>query len=136
MPVMRRAEIVDRKGEMELIVAEIVRLVPVAQPGQLELVRRRAVRQVDDGEAAVLGVDAADLLEAECLILKFERTLKIADVEVIVRKTELHNSYLRCIFHIYIIIFRSRTQYSSSSVLRFSLPFAYITVMRHSAAKH
>ena len=89
MPVMRRAEIVDRKGEMELIVAEIVRLVPVAQPGQLELVRRRAVRQVDDGEAAVLGVDAADLLETECLIIKFERTLKVADVEVIVRKTEL-----------------------------------------------
>ena len=59
MPVMRRAEIVDRKGEMELIVAEIVRLVPVAQPGQLELVRRRAVRQVDDGEAAVLGIDCA-----------------------------------------------------------------------------
>lgn len=27
MPVMRRAEIVDRKGKMELIVAEIVRLV-------------------------------------------------------------------------------------------------------------
>lgn len=39
-------EIIHAEGQVELVVTEVVRLVPVAQPRQLEQMRRYAIGQV------------------------------------------------------------------------------------------
>ena len=52
-------EIIHAEGQVELVVTEVVRLVPVAQPCQLEQMRRYAIGQVYNNEAAVRCVDAA-----------------------------------------------------------------------------
>ena len=83
---VRGLEIIHAEGKVELIVAEIVRLVPVAQPRQLEQMRRYAVGQVYNNEAAVRCVDAAGFGQTESLLIKRKRTVQIADVKVIVCK--------------------------------------------------
>ena len=83
---VRGLEIIHAEREVELVVAEIVRLVPVAQPCQLEQVRRCAVGQVYNNEAAVRCVDAAGFGQTESLLIKRKRTVQIADVKVIVCK--------------------------------------------------
>ena len=75
---------------MELVVAQVVGAVPVAQPGQLEQVRGLAVAEVNDDKAAVVGVDAAGLGQAERFLVKGEGTVQITDVEIVVCKGELH----------------------------------------------
>ena len=59
MLVVRRGEVVHMERKVELIVAEVVGAVPVAQPGQLKQVRGLAVPKIDDDKAAVVRVDAA-----------------------------------------------------------------------------
>ena len=83
---VRGLEIIHAEGKVKLVITEVVRLVPVAQPRQLEQMRRYAVGQVYNNEAAVRCVDAAGFGQTESLLIKRKRTVQIADVKVIVCK--------------------------------------------------
>ena len=87
-------EIICAEGQVELVVTEVVRLVPVAQPRQLEQMRRYAIGQVYNNKAAVRCVDAAGFGQTESLLIKRKRAVQIADVEVVVCKRKLHNNIL------------------------------------------
>ena len=76
-------EIIHAEGQVELVVTEVVRLVPVAQPRQLEQMRRYAIGQVYNNEAAVRCIDTAGFGQTESLLIKRKRAVQIADVEVV-----------------------------------------------------
>ena len=87
---MGSIEIIDREGEMELVVAQVIGAVPIAQPGQLEAVAGHAVAQKDDREGAIRGILAAHLGETECLAVKGERALEIEHIDIVVVEAKLH----------------------------------------------
>ena len=76
---------------MEFIVAEVVRLFPVAQPGQFQLMTAAAVFQINDDETAVLGVDPPDFLHIESFGIEFEAFFEVEHVEIVVNHLELHD---------------------------------------------
>ena len=91
---VRGIEIIHAEGQVELVVTEVVRLVPVAQPRQLEQMRRYAIGQVYNNEAAVRCVDAAGFGQTESLLIKRKRAVQIADIKIVVCKLKLHNDIL------------------------------------------
>ncbi len=71
---MSGCKVVHAERQMEFVVAEVVGIVPVAQPRQLEQVGAFAIGQVYDDEAAVVSADAADFGQAERLLDKMRAT--------------------------------------------------------------
>ena len=70
---MCRLHVFRLKCQMELIVAQVVGvLLPVAQPGQLQLVAGRGVAQIDEDKASVCRLLAAYLLKSQCFLIKFQ----------------------------------------------------------------
>ena len=80
---VRGIEIIYAEGQVELVVTEVVRLVPVAQPRQLEQMRRYAIGQVYNNEAAVRCVDAAGFGQTESLLIKRKRAVQIATLKLL-----------------------------------------------------
>ena len=71
---MCRLHVFRLKCQMELIVAQVVGvLLPVAQPGQLQLVAGRGVAQINKDKASVCRLLAAYLLKSQCFLI----TLKL-----------------------------------------------------------
>ena len=91
MLVVRCCEIVCAEGEMELIVPQIICMVPVTEPGQLKLVRRNAIPKVNNDKAAVIRVDTVYFGQTKRFPVKGKRTVKVADIEIIMGKRKLHN---------------------------------------------
>ena len=87
-------EVVRCDGEVEFVLAEVIGLLAVVEPGELELVRRlSAVREVDECE--IRGVQAVRFLEAERFFVEFQAALEVEDVEVVMCETEFHLTYLQ-----------------------------------------
>ena len=83
--------IIDHKSKMELILAQIVRLLAVTQPGQLQQMRRFAVRKINKDKAAIVGYLTVMLHKAKSLLIKFQAFLQIQYVKVVVRKSKFHS---------------------------------------------
>ena len=82
--------IVHPERQVEFVVAEVIRFLAVAQPGQFELVRAGAVFEVDDDERTVLRIDAPDLLQVERIGVEFKAFFEIENVEIVVDHLEFH----------------------------------------------
>ena len=79
---MRGGFVLHAHGEVDLVVAQVIGLGAVAQPGQLQLKRRGAVGEVDQDEGAVRRFLPAVFLEAECFVIKREAFLQVKDVQI------------------------------------------------------
>ena len=79
---MRGVEVVRREGEVVFLLAEVVGLRAVAQPGQLEPEGTAPVAEKDDLVAPVGGVLLAHGLETEGLVVEPQAAFEIEDVEV------------------------------------------------------
>ena len=89
---VRRFKIIDDKRQVELVLAEIVRLLAVAEPRQFKLMRAGAVLQIHDNERAVPGVDSAHFMHVEGVTIELETFVKIKHIEVVVNHPEFHES--------------------------------------------
>ena len=88
---MCRLHVFRLKCQMELIVAQVVGvLLPVAQPGQLQLVAGRGVAQINKDKASVCRLLAAYLLKSQCFLIKFQRLVQIDNIEIVVCKCKFH----------------------------------------------
>ncbi len=63
-----------------------------AQPGELQLVRRAAVAQIYQREAAVLRVFAAHLPQPERFFIKGEALFKVEYIDIVVHKLKNQNN--------------------------------------------
>ena len=86
-------EVVGAQREMYLVVAEVVGLGAVAQPGQLHGVGGVRVADEYELEAAVGGLVGGDRLQPERLGIEFEAAVKVENVEVVVFDFEVHGKY-------------------------------------------
>lgn len=50
--------IIDFKSQMELIVPQLIRLLAVTQPGQLQKMLGKTIAQINDDKAPILWLDA------------------------------------------------------------------------------
>ena len=64
--------VVRAEREMELLVAEVVGLGAVAEPGEFHFEIGLGVAYIDDDEGAVVGDLAAALREAQGLLVEFQ----------------------------------------------------------------
>ena len=91
--LVRGVEVVRCDGEVKFVLAEVVGLLAVVEPGELELVRRlTAVGEVDERE--IRGVQPAGFLEAERLLVEFQAALEVEDIEVVMCEPEFQ---LKCL---------------------------------------
>ena len=67
--------VVGDECEVEFLLAEVIRLIAVAQPCQLKGEIRHAVAKVNELKAAVGGIFLAHGLEAERLVIEFKACL-------------------------------------------------------------
>ena len=67
---------------MELTLAQVVGLLAVPQPGQLQLKLGEAVPQVHQTEGAVLGILHPHRLQAQGLFIEVQALVQIQDIEV------------------------------------------------------
>ena len=79
---MRGGLVLHAHGEVDLVVAQVIGLGAVAQPGQFQLKRRGAVGEIDQDEGAVRRFLPAVFLEAECFVIKREAFLQVKDVQI------------------------------------------------------
>ena len=95
--------LVGDESQVELALSQVVGLVPVLQPGQLQLELRQAVPQVDQFERAVGGLLLPHRLQAQCLLVEGQALVQIQDVEIEVVEFDHVHSLLsgrddRCLF--------------------------------------
>lgn len=84
--------VVGLEGEVELLIAEVVRLGTVAHPGQLQQVFAAAVGEVDDDEFTTRRSDPPHLLKFQRLRIKLQASFEIKNVEIVVDEFEFHSS--------------------------------------------
>ena len=63
--------LVGDESQVELALSQVVGLVPVLQPGQLQLVAGRGVAQINKDKASVCRLLAAYLLKSQCFLINF-----------------------------------------------------------------
>lgn len=69
-------------AEMRLVVAELIRALMVAEPGQLQPEGFVGAGEVGDDEVSLRMPDLADLFEAEGLAVEVDRPLQVGHVDV------------------------------------------------------
>ena len=84
--------IIDLECQMKFIVAEIVRLLAVAEPRQFQLMRAVPVLQIDDDEAPVLRLDPPHFVHVKGIGVEFQALFKVEHVEVVVYHPEFHRN--------------------------------------------
>ena len=82
--------VVRPEGQVELLLADVVGLGVVPQPGQLQLEGRLIVAHVHDDERSVGGLPAADLPEPQGLVIEGQGRGQVPDVVVFVDHFEFH----------------------------------------------
>ncbi len=82
--------IIDLECQVKFVVAEIVRLLAVSEPGQFQLVRAVPVLQIDDDEAPVLRLDPPHFVHVKGITVEFQALFKVEHVEVVVYHPEFH----------------------------------------------
>ena len=87
---MRSIHIIDIESQMEFIVAQIVRFLPVAKPGQFQTMLRLAIAHVSQNKGAVGSLELVDYLQPERFLLKCDTLLQIEYVEIVVVKLKFH----------------------------------------------
>ena len=76
--------------EVEFVLAQVIGLRTVLEPGEFQLVRRLpTVREVDKREIRLRPLMCD--LEAQCLLLELPAVLQVQHVEVVMCKTKPHN---------------------------------------------
>jgi hypothetical protein len=66
MQGMGFSKIIDFESQMKFIIAQIVRLLSVFKPGQLELVRRLTIAEKDENETAVRRFMPSNFGQLQC----------------------------------------------------------------------
>ena len=84
--------IIDLECQVKFVVAEIVRLLAVSEPGQFQLVRAVPVLQIDDDEAPVLRFDPPHFVHVKGITVEFQALFKVEHVEVVVNHPEFHRN--------------------------------------------
>ena len=84
--------IIDLECQVKFVVAEIVRLLAVSEPGQFQLVRAVPVLQIDDDEAPVLRLDPPHFVHVKGITVEFQALCKVEHVEVVVNHPEFHRN--------------------------------------------
>lgn len=85
-----RFEVVSLESQVEFVVPEVVGLLAVPEPGQLQLVGAVPVLEVDDDETAVRRGDPPDLRHIEGVSVERKTPLQVEHVEVVVDHGEFH----------------------------------------------
>ena len=75
---------------MDLVVTQVVRAVPVSEPGELKEMGRRAVSEVYKLKASVFGVFCAGHGQSQRFFIECERFLKIIYIQIVVCKSKFH----------------------------------------------
>ena len=82
MLFIERLVLVGDKGQVELALPQVIGLLPVPQPGELQLKVRAPVPQVHQPEGAVGGGFLPHRLQAQGLPVKSQALVQIEDVEI------------------------------------------------------
>jgi hypothetical protein len=83
-------KVIHDQGQVELVVPEIVGLLTVPKPGELELMAGLSVSEKNEDEAPVIGYPSPNLGEMKGLLVETDTLFQIQNIEVIMRKTEFH----------------------------------------------
>ena len=89
MEGMGARKIINRERQVKFIVAQIVRLLSVFEPGQLEPVRRPTVAEKDEDETPIRCFFPSCFRQLQRLPVEGEAFLQIEYVEIIVCESEL-----------------------------------------------
>ena len=89
MEGMGARKIINRESQVKFIVAQIVRLLSVFEPGQLELVRRPTVAEKDEDKTPVRCCFPSCFCQLQRLPVEGEAFLQIEYIEIIVCESEL-----------------------------------------------
>ena len=87
-----RFKIVHGKGQVDLVVPEVIFFFPIAQPGQFQFMRGSFVAEKDQREAAVGSALAPGFYQAQRLRIESEAFFQVQDVQVIMGEDELHSA--------------------------------------------
>ena len=94
MLFVSRLHVIYIKSQMEFIIPQIVRFLPVPKPGQLQPVLRCAIPQVSQNKGAVRSLVLTCYLESQGFFIKSDTLLQIEHVEIVVVKRKFHISLL------------------------------------------
>lgn len=90
MLLMGCFHIVRIKGQMEFIVPQVVRFLPVPEPGQFQPVLRLPISQIGQDKGAVRSFVLSHNLETQSFFIKGDTFLQIKYVEIVVIKRKFH----------------------------------------------
>ena len=91
---MGRIIIIDLECQMKFVVAKIVRLFPIFQPCQFQLMGTVPVLQIDDDKTPVFRFYSPHLVHIKGFPVEFQALLKVEHVEIIVNHTKFHKIVL------------------------------------------
>lgn len=82
------SKIIGLKSQMEFVVSQIVGLLPIFQPGQLQQMAGLMVSQIHDGE--IRGFNPPGFFQAQGFFIESQGSLEVQHIEIVVDEFELH----------------------------------------------